>query len=520
MINRDIARIFNEIAYMIQASGDQRSSFEANAYLRAARSLESLQDDIETVYRSGGKEALMKIPGIGKGIADRIAEYIDSGTIKKYEDLRKNYPIDFETLTKIEGLGPKRILMLYRSIGVKDLNDLKKAIEDHRIRDLPGFGEKSEEILSQSLKIYESSAGRIPLPLGYARAVEIRDYLIQTGLAERVEIAGSTRRMKDTLGDIDILAVTEKPLQMMDAFTSMPKVKSVIAKGEKKSTVALDIGTTCDLRIISRESFGAALQYFTGSKDHNIRMRKIAIDHGMKLNEYGLFRDQENVAAGHDEDYIYRTLGLSYIDPELREDRGELEAAQMGKLPDIVKYDSLNADMCVKFDVSRAHDEMKKYGYGYILAYDGSEDAHGVFRIRAYTLNGNYSVQKTETTFRCIDASSFKDDVDSLVKYIKDEKVRFLTNLDAIGTPGEEKVSKIIGACTASRCSIMIDSKSMRPSSDFLFSLRKNDVRIAIASFAGNPDELSYIRFGIGITRRAWISADRIDNLLSVEKLV
>ncbi|EQD54077.1 phosphotransferase domain-containing protein, partial [mine drainage metagenome] len=307
-------------------------NYEVRAYRNAALTIGTLQEPIEDIYRNGGIEALMRLPGIGKGLAEKIAEYVDHGTIGKYEELKKKYPINFSELTMLDGMGAKRAVALYKALKVKDIATLSKAIGSHKIRELPGFGEKSEEQLKESIRLHNSSKGRILLGDALPVAESMVAKLSVGGLFKKVVIAGSARRMRETVGDIDILAISDRAEKGMDYFVGLEDVEKVIAKGPTKTTVWLKIGTSCDLRVIKPESFGAAQQYFIGSKEHNIEVRKIAIKKGYKLNEYGLFGPKGKIVASSDESEIYNKLGMQYVPPEMREARGEIKLALEHKL--------------------------------------------------------------------------------------------------------------------------------------------------------------------------------------------
>ena len=306
--------------------------------------ISSLSDDITRVY---DEERLLELEGVGKSIANSIKEYIEKGRISKYEELRKKYPIDFETFRKIRGLGPKRVYVLYKKLGIKNVDDLRKAIGNKRIRGLNGFGEKSEEELRKNLESFMSvKSDRFLLGYVIDYADSIAKKLRKSGFFEKVEIAGSIRRMKETIGDIDILAISDDPEKGMDFFSNIEEVTNILIKGPTKTTAELKIGTTCDIRVLPAESFGAALQYFTGNKDHNVKVRKIAISKGLKLNEYGLFKGNK-MTAGSSEKDIYRGLGLDWISPELRENTGEVEAAQKHSLPNLVEHSEIISDLHV-----------------------------------------------------------------------------------------------------------------------------------------------------------------------------
>ncbi|MEM0143041.1 MAG: helix-hairpin-helix domain-containing protein, partial [Candidatus Parvarchaeum sp.] len=337
--NKDLAEKLNEIADILDIEGVK---WEPRAYRTAALTISGLSEDIEKVYKEG---RLLELEGVGKSIANSIKEYVESGKISKYEELKKKYPIDFDNFRKIRGMGPKKAYTLYRTLGIKTVEDLKKALDAGKIHGIEGFGKKSEEELKKNLESF-MNVKNDRLLLGYVidYAYSLARKLKDSGFFEKVEVAGSIRRRRETIGDIDILAISEKPELGMDFFSKMDEVKSIVVKGPTKTTVELSIGTTCDIRVLPKGSFGAAMQYFTGNKDHNVKLRKIAISKGLKLNEYGLFRGKD-IIAGKSEEEIYDKLGMDFIQPELRENTGEIEAAQSHRLPRLVGYDEIIGDL-------------------------------------------------------------------------------------------------------------------------------------------------------------------------------
>ncbi|MDE1871322.1 MAG: DNA polymerase/3'-5' exonuclease PolX [Candidatus Micrarchaeota archaeon] len=345
MENRVIADMLDEIASMLSIEETQSSRFEVRAYRKAALTVGTLQEQVEDIYRKEGTKGLMELPGIGKGIAGSIEEYIKTGHMKKYEMLKRKYPIDMKGLTNIEGLGAKRAVALYKELGVRSIADLKKVVEEHRISKLPGFGEKSESAIGKNIKLEEARKGRMLLGDAFPVAERIAGKLAGSKLVDTVMVAGSLRRMRETIGDIDILALADDSSKVMDFFSGLPEVSSVVAKGRTKTTVNLEIGLNCDLRVIAPESFGAALQYFTGSRDHNVQVRTIAVNKGYKLNEYGLFDSKGKIIPTKDESAIYERLGMQYMPPEMREARGEVKLAQVGKIPELVDLRDVRGDM-------------------------------------------------------------------------------------------------------------------------------------------------------------------------------
>src|SRR3989338_5953055 len=341
MSNRELAKIFFEMAELLEMKEVQ---FKPRAFEKAAHSIEALDEDVKDVYKKGGLSALEDIPGVGKGIAERIEEFIKTGKIKDYDRLKKEMPVDVSGLTAIEGVGPKIIKTLYKELKIKSVQDLEKAAKAGKLKSLPRFGEKLEQKILKGVEFQKKSAGRINIGEAMPLARKIIEYLKNVQGVERVEAAGSLRRWQESAGDFDFLAISSKPKLVSKKFISMPDVESVYAKGETKSMVRLHRGIDADLRVLPRESFGAALQYFTGSKDHNIALRKIAIKKKYKLNEYGLFR-AKNLVAGKTEEEIYKKLGLDWMPPELRTASGEIESAQKHKLPKLVGYGDLKGDL-------------------------------------------------------------------------------------------------------------------------------------------------------------------------------
>jgi DNA polymerase (family 10) len=338
MKNMVVAKIFYEIADMLEMKDVQ---FKPQAYRRAARSIESMSRPIEDVAREGKLE---DIPGVGVNIAEKIEEILATGKLRYYDDLKKDFPIDLEALLTVEGLGPKKTKLFYKKLDVKNLKQLERAAKQHKLRELPGMGEKSEKQILESIKFVKSRGKRTLLGYVLPVAAEIEEKMGSFEAVERAELAGSIRRMKETIGDVDVLVVTKHPKKVVDYFTGLKNVSKVVAKGPARSTVRLNEGIECDLRVVKRESFGSALMYFTGSKEHNIALRRIAMAKRWKLNEYGLFAGKKQI-AGTTEKGVYKKLGLQYVEPELRENTGEVELAQKHKLPRIVGYNELRGDL-------------------------------------------------------------------------------------------------------------------------------------------------------------------------------
>ena len=300
----------------------KETPFKPQAYERASEAVAGLKDDIRKTWKRSGIKGLITLPGIGESIAKKIDEYYKTGRIKSYDVLKKKYPIDVWELAQIEGIGPKHIFVLWKKLGVRSLKDLEHALNKQRVRALPDFGEKSEEKISRGLSLLRESSGRHPLEKVLPTANLMINRLRQVNAVKRVSLAGSIRRKKPDVGDIDIIATSSKPEEVMEAFILFPEVRKVIEKGKTKSSVRLSIGIDADLRVVPDAVYGAALQYFTGDKRHNVLIREMARKKGYKLNEYGLFKGNKLIAC-RTEKAIYDTLSLKMPPPERRLGKNE-----------------------------------------------------------------------------------------------------------------------------------------------------------------------------------------------------
>jgi len=341
MKNKELAKIFYEIANYLEMD---QVDFKPYAYQKAADALAGLERDVQDVYRQGGLKELEKIPGVGKSIAEKIEEYLKTGKIQYYEQFKKRLPLDLEGMTAIEGMGPKRAKLLYQKLGIRNVKDLEKAAKSHKIASLEGFGEKTEKNILEGIAFLKRSKGRFLLGEILPRVKDILEKLKSLKEVEQISEAGSVRRKKETIGDVDILITAKNPKKVMDFFVKLPGITKVWGKGATKSSIKLEEGLDVDLRVVGKKSFGSALQYFTGSKEHNIVLRRIAIEKGMKLNEYGLYKGKKMIAGWY-ENGIYKALGLAWIEPELRENQGEIEAAGKNNLPKIISQKDIKGDL-------------------------------------------------------------------------------------------------------------------------------------------------------------------------------
>ncbi len=342
LTNAEVARVFGQLATMLEL--DEANPFRVRAYREAARVVEALP---EPIARLAGEEgALEELPGIGKDLAQKIRDILAKGSTELYDQLAKKYPLDLVRLTELQGLGAKRVRLLHDALGIHDRASLEAAAKAEKLRALPGFGEKLEQKILHSLAIAEQVSGRTLLSHAWEVAHGLEEGLRAVPGVARVEVAGSFRRRKETVGDLDVLVCGGSAEAVMKAFTTREQVAEVLARGDTKSSVRLTDGLQVDLRLVPPESFGAALLYFTGSKEHNIELRRIANDQGMSLSEYGLAREKDGkTVAGRSEEEIYHALGLEWIPPELREARGEIALARAGRLPKLVELGDLKGDL-------------------------------------------------------------------------------------------------------------------------------------------------------------------------------
>lgn len=386
MKNLEIARIFYEIADILEM---QSVEWKPIAYRRAARGIETLSKPIEEIYEQGGLNALEEIPGVGQRLALKIEEFIKTGRVKEYEKLKRSVPSGVEEMMHVPRMGPKKALLLYKKLGIKSVKDLEAAAKAGKIKKLFRFGAKSEEDILKGIDIFKTGEERMLLGRALPIAREIVSRFKTMAEIKKVVVAGSIRRMKDTVKDIDVLVVSPKSEKVMDFFTKMPNVAAVFAKGPTKSSVRLKEGLNSDVRVFDEKSFGAAMQYFTGSKDHNIRCRQIAIKKGYKLNEYGLFNSKtERYVCGRTEEEVYKKLGLRYIEPELRENRGEIEASMKNQLPNLIGYNDIKGDLQMHTKNSDGGNTIEQMasaamqaGHEYIAITDhskGERIAHGM----------------------------------------------------------------------------------------------------------------------------------------------
>ncbi|HDH05996.1 MAG TPA: DNA polymerase/3'-5' exonuclease PolX [Nitrospirae bacterium] len=375
MHNRQIAKIFNEIADILEIKGD--NPFRIRAYRRAARNIEDLAKDVAEI----SSDELKQIPGIGADLAGKIQEYVKTGSLQFHCGLKTEFPSGLLNILSIPGLGPKTARLIFDKLEIKDIADLERHAREGKLKGLPGIKAKTEENILKGIAMIRRHTGRFPMGRVRPVAEEIMEKLREDSPVKELIIAGSLRRWKDTIKDIDILATSKDPQKVMNAFVRLPQSKEVIMKGPTKSGIVTNEGIQVDLRVVNEDSFGAALSYFTGSKAHNIRLREMAAKKGLKINEYGIFDlKTEKKLGGKKESDVYKILGLPFIPPEIREDTGEIEAALKDNLPELIETKDIKGDLHVHSDYSDGSHSLqelveiaKKKGYAYIAITDHSK---------------------------------------------------------------------------------------------------------------------------------------------------
>ncbi len=576
MKNQEIAKIFYEIADYLEM---ERIAFKPYAYQKAAITLETFEEEVEDIYKRGGLGALKEIPGVGESIALKIEEYLKTGKIKYYEEFKKKVPVNLEELMAVEGMGPKKAKVLYEKLGIRNLEDLEKAAKAHKITPLFGFGEKTEKNILEGIEFLKRSKGRFLLGEILPRIKEVEEKLKSLKEVEKIDVAGSVRRRKETIGDVDFLVISKNPEKVMDFFVSLLGVIKIWGKGSTKSSVRMKEGFDMDIRVLAKRSYGSALQYFTGSKDHNIALRKIAIDKGLKLSEYGLFRGSKMI-AGENEKKIYEKLGMSWIPPELRENWGEVEAAlqqSQGKpngLPKLIDYQDIKGDLHChsKWDggantIEELAEAAKKMGYQYLgiadhtkflrIEYGLDEKKLALQRREIDKLNLQLTInnlqlrilQGCEANILNDGSIDIKDEALAKLDYVitgvhsnfKMPKEKMTERIiRAMKNPNVDIISHPTGRILQHRDEYQIDfekilkaakeTRTILEINSFPERLDLNDQNIKRAKEAGvkmvintdahHIDQLRYIEFGIAQARRGWAEKRDIINTQPLEKLL
>ncbi len=564
MKNKELAVVFNRIAEALEIKGE--SGFRVSAYQRAARTLEDLTEDIETIAK---EKRLQEIPGIGSGMAQKIEEYLKTGKMKKYQEVLSDIPESLLKLLEIQGVGGKTVYLAHKELGVKALDDLKRVIEDGSLAKLYGMGEKKVENIRKGIETYEKVQERISIYEASTIADEVVAYLKGNPLVKQVAAAGSLRRMKETVGDLDILASGKNGTEIIRAFTKFPGTLRVLSAGDTKGSIIIKTETSerqIDLRIVAESEFGAALQYFTGSKSHNIKLRGMAKARGLKISEYGVFRGAKKI-AGATEEEVYAVLGLPWIPPEMREDRGEIELALEHKLPRPVEIGDIKGDLHVHSKYSDGNTSIRevaelarKMNYEYIALCDHSgtaKYAHGmsVERIKKEwqeidALNKEFRgfrvLRGSEVDILADGKLDFPDSVlkqlDFVVAAVHSGFKKNVTEriLRAMENPYLTTIAHPTGRLISGREGYTVDVEKILQGAKkhgkalelnayfdrldlnefYLKKAKEMGIKITIGTDTHYPHGLAMMRFGVGIARRAWLEKDDILNCLSYKELM
>ena len=565
MKNVEIARLFDLMADLLEIRGD--NPFRIRAYRRAAQSLESFGEDVEVVAREG---RLGEVPGVGKDLADKIGEYLRTGRMKDVDALQQEIPRGVVELMSVPGVGPKTAKLLHDKAGVRDLAAMESLARTGQLQGLPGIKARTEANILKGIAVIKKGQERMPLGRALALAEEIAAALRATRDVKQIELAGSIRRRKETVGDIDILVTSARPEKVMEAFTGLPQVRDVLERGGTKASVRHREGIQIDLRVVEPEAFGAALVYFTGSKQHNIRIREMAVKKRLKISEYGVFDDKGRRVAGKSEEEVYGAIGLPWIPPELREDTGEVEAALRGKLPRLVELGDIRGDLHDHTDASDGGCSIDALataaharGYEYVAVCDHSQAATVAGGLSADELRAHVEkireAQKAHPEIRVLAGA----ECDILPDGSMDYPDEILAQLDIVvgavhsrfKQSRPEMTRRICRALANPRVSILAhptgrllgEREPYDVDLDEVFQAAKrhrkaveinafpqrtdlNDVQarwaadlgvlVAISTDAHQLAHLPYIALGVATARRAWIGPAQVVNTWPVDKLL
>jgi DNA polymerase (family X) len=564
MKNREIAELFERIADALEVKGE--TGFKVVAYRKGARILQDMAEDVETVAREGRLES---VPGIGEGLAKKIREYLETGTMAKLAEAMKGLPESLLGLLEIQGLGGKTVHLMHEKLGVKDIDGLKRAIADGSLAGLFGMGEKKVDNIRKALEARERIAERISICEAAVVADEVIAYLRKAPGVSRVSAAGSLRRMKETVGDIDILACGKDGSKIIRRFTRHPGAVRVLAEGGTKGSVVIrtdDAERQVDLRVVAEREYGAALLYFTGSKAHNIKLRGLAKDRGLKISEYGVFKGDKRLASREEED-CYRVLGMPWIPPEMREDRGEIELALEKRLPRLLEAADIKGDLHVHTRASDGDLSLgelvalaRKQGYSYVAVCDHSQvrhvrprpggrpagrrdrgdrglqpDAEGLpgpqgqrgRHPRRRVARLSRRAPRAAGFRRRRHPSGFKKNVtERMLKALANPHVRTIAHptgrLISRREGYEVDLDRVIDGAARHGKALELNAYFDRLDLDEL-NLKKaksKGVKISIGTDTHFADGLAMMRFGVGIARRAWLEKGDVLNTLDADDLV
>ena len=565
--NSDIADIFREVADLLSIEG--ANQFRVRSYRQAAQKIDNLTQDVAEMVEEGGY--LTELSGIGDSIAEKIEEIVETGSLNQLEEIKDRTPQALEELLDLAGLGPERVSDLYDELGIESGEDLKEAAENHKIREIEGFGKKTEQKILDELEKEDKQKSRYMLSRAEEYTEPLREYIESQEDVIDVEVAGSYRRRKETVGDIDILATCENRGKVMDHFVNYEDVDNVESKGDTKSTVYLRSGLQVDLRLVDEQSYGAAILYFTGSAQHNIALRERALDRNLKINEYGVFPEEEDEpVAGETEEEIYDAVDLPFIQPELREDLGEIEAAESGNLPDLVTMDDLKGDLQMhthSTDGSASIAEMahaaRDLGYEYIAITDHSKRVTVAQGMDADELAEQIEeidgVNNSMDDFRILKSCEVDiledgslDLPDDILKELdmvlccihyqrdlsrKKQTDRYLKAIEhplcnVIGHPTGREIhkrgemdldmEKIMDTAESNNVFLELNATPRRLDLNDIYCkmAKERGMKLTISTDSHSTEELNHIRFGINQARRGWLETSDVVNTHSVKDVL
>ncbi len=564
MKNRELADLFERMADILEFKSE--NPFKISAYRKASRIIGDLTQDIEEIAEG---EKLKEVPGIGEGMAQKIVEYLKTGKVAKFEEVRRGISDQLIAIMDIPGMGPKTLATIHKEKGIGNLSQLEKAVEDGSLIGLPGIGEKKVENIRRGIQLLKQSKGRMNLGMAFPVAKRIVEALREKAGSRKIEWAGSLRRMRENIGDIDILAAGSNKETIIQTFTHLSEVKEVLVSGETKASVIVEGGIQIDLRVVAEDSYGAALQYFTGSKGHNIHLRGIAKAKGIKINEYGVFKGKKKIGGKEEED-VYRVLGMDWIEPELREDRGEIEAAKEAQLPKLVREIDIKGDLHVHSNWSDGTSSIEeiaraaqKRGYQYIAICDHSKSlkiAHGLDESRLMKeieeidrinekIQGFQILKGTEVdilndgrldfpekVLEKLDLvvasihSGFKQEKEKMTKRI----VRALENpmVHILGHPSgrllgardpyEVEIGEVMEAAKRYGKALEINAYSERLDLDDIHcrKAKEEGVLLAIGTDSHHLDQMWMISLGVAVARRGWLESRGVLNTMSLKEIL
>jgi DNA polymerase (family 10) len=569
MENREIAAVFEEISNLMKIlQDDPKWTFKAAAYDRAKRSIESYPERLEDIARDPNRK-LTDIPGIGADLAKKITELVETGKSSYHQEQLGKIPRSLLDLLQLQTVGPQKVRLFYQQANIRSVDELEAAAQEGRLRGLPGMSEKSEENILKAIEVYRRAAGRFRLDTAYETAEVLTAWLRDSQAVEEVTPAGSLRRGRETVGDLDLLVTGRDPADIADHFVKFPGIAAILAKGEDKVSVKLKNDLQVDVRLLERSAYGAALQYFTGSKEHNVALRDRAKRHGWKLNEYGLFHG-DKVLASRTEEEIYAQLGLPWIPPELRENLGEIEAAEKGELPKLVELGDIRGDLHMHTTASDGHasiEEMagaaKQLGYQYILITDHSKAvtvANGLDEKRAAEhVRGIHAARKKVKGIEIWAGSEVDILGDGSLDYpdelLKQFDIVLVSVHSRLTMPAEEMTARLLRAFENPYVRILghPTGRQILRRDPFLFDLEKvfaaakklgvilelngnpqrldlcdrhvklardRGMKIIISTDAHDPQHFKLMRYGVITARRGWMEKSGVLNTLPPEKLL